>query len=48
MSHLPELDDFLGGGLPLGAVSEWGLPPGRGGRELVASFVASVTRGCEG
>lgn len=38
------LDDFFSGGLPWGAVTEWGVPLGRGGRRLVAAFVASATK----
>ena len=38
-SGVPELDAFLSGGLPFGAVTEWGMPLGRGGRLVVARFL---------
>lgn len=41
-SGLRELDDFLGGGLPVGAVSEWGMPLGQGGRSLLVSWLAHL------
>ena len=31
----PGLDRLLGGGLPVGAITEWGVPFGYGGREVV-------------
>jgi len=34
------LDDFLEGGLPVGAISEWGVPLGRGGREILLTWLA--------
>ena len=41
-SGFSELDDFLGGGLPVGAVSEWGMPLGQGGRSLLVSWLAHL------
>jgi hypothetical protein len=38
------LDEALGGGLPLGAVTEWGVPLGRGGRDVVLSWLTHLTR----
>lgn len=45
---VPLLDEALGGGLPFGAVCEWGLPIGRGGRRVVLEFVARATQGSAG
>ncbi len=36
----PKLDRISGGGLRCGELSEWGLPLGRGGRELVLNILA--------
>lgn len=44
-SGVPELDDFLAGGLPFGTITEWGAPLGRGGRLVVARFLAAATQG---
>ena len=44
-SRCTALDGFFSGGLLLGSIIEWGLPVGRGGRELVAAYVASATQG---
>lgn len=44
-SGVGTLDDFLTGGLPFGTVTEWGVPLGRGGRLVVARFLASATQG---
>ncbi len=41
VSQIRQLDSFLDGGLPIGAVSEWGVPLGRGGRELLLTWLAS-------
>lgn len=43
-SSLPLLTECLEGGIPFGSLSEWGLPLGLGGRELVLSFLAEATR----
>lgn len=37
-----ELDDVLGGGLPIGAISEWGMPPGQFGRHLLVRFISRI------
>src|SRR5690606_3431023 len=37
------LDQALDGGLPYGAVTEWGLPPGGGGRRVLVEFMARAT-----
>jgi hypothetical protein len=42
-SGVKALDDYLLGGLPYGAMSEWGCPLGRGGREVIRAFVAAAT-----
>jgi hypothetical protein len=42
-SGVKELDDYLLGGLPYGAMSEWGCPLGRGGREAIRAFIAAAT-----
>lgn len=44
-SGVGALDDFLAGGLPFGTVTEWGAPLGRGGRLVVARFLAAATQG---
>lgn len=38
------LDAALGGGLAPGELSEWGLPWGHGGRELIVAILAAVMR----
>ena len=38
-SGIEGLDQFLEGGIPLGAVSEWGVPLGGGGREVILSWL---------
>jgi RecA/RadA recombinase len=43
-SGIDPLDRVLGGGLPLGSVSEWGLPFGLRGREIILSWVARVSQ----
>lgn len=42
-SGIPRLDQFLDGGLPQGAVIEWGVPLGRGGREVMLAWLARAT-----
>jgi len=44
-SCVKEIDDFLEGGLPFGAITEFGVPMGKEGRLLVLKFVANATRG---
>lgn len=44
-SGVPSFDAFLNGGLALGTVSEWGIPFGCGGRELLVKFIATLTGG---
>lgn len=41
---IERLDEFFEGGLPLGAMTEWGAPFGRGGRELLLHWLAHATR----
>lgn len=41
-SH-PELDRYLGGGIPFGDLSEWGMPMGSGGRALIRGFVKEAS-----
>lgn len=38
----PDIDRFLGGGLPVGALTEWGAPLGQGGRDLVLLWLAKA------
>ncbi len=40
----PGLDRFLQGGLPWGTLSEWGLPWGQGGRELLLRGLGEASR----
>lgn len=40
----PGLDQFLQGGLPWGTLSEWGLPWGQGGRELLLRGLGEASR----
>jgi len=47
-SGIALLDEFLGGGLPLGAVTEWGVPLGKSGREVVLTWLARATQGGAG
>ncbi len=42
-SNIVDLDDLFQGGMPLGAICEWGCPPGLGGRQLLLSFLAQAT-----
>lgn len=44
-SSSEEVSTFFEGGLPWGGISEWGVPWGRGGREVVVSFLAGATQG---
>ena len=44
-SGLTALDDFFGGGLAFGVVTEWGVPLGCGGRHIVLKFLAAANRG---
>lgn len=46
-SCVPEIDDFLGGGLPFGAVTEFGMPLGKEGRMLLLRFLVNATRGLQ-
>lgn len=39
-SGIPKLDRFLGGGIAMGTLSEWGLPPGCDGRRVILAFLA--------
>lgn len=39
------LDAFFGGGLPIGAVTECGMPLGRGGRNLLLPYLRAASRG---
>ena len=41
-SGIKYLDSFLDGGLPLGAITEWGVPLGRGGRAVVMNFLSTL------
>lgn len=43
-SNIAALDSFLDGGLAFGTIVEWGLPWGRGGRQIIRSFVAEATQ----
>lgn len=36
------LDRFLGGGLPVGALTEWAMPLGGGGREILLPWIARM------
>jgi hypothetical protein len=40
----PRLTQFLGGGIPKGAITEMGIPVGFAGRSVVADFVSHVTQ----
>lgn len=40
----PKITQFLGGGLPKGAITEIGIPVGFSGRSIVADFVSHVTQ----
>lgn len=44
-SPLPLLNQCLAGGIPFGSLSEWGLPLGLHGREVILSFLATATTG---
>lgn len=39
---IPPLDRLLGGGFVTGTVSEWGLPPGRGGRRIITAILSHI------
>lgn len=43
-SAYPTLNHFLEGGLRFGELSEWGLPWGKGGYEIMVGFVAAATQ----
>jgi hypothetical protein len=43
-SSIEALDDFLGGGLPRGAITEWGAPLGLGGRDVLLAWLAQATQ----
>ena len=43
-SNIRELDGFFDGGLPYGAVVEWGVPFGLGGREVVLAFLSKTPK----
>ena len=40
----PTLNHFLEGGLRFGELSEWGIPWGKGGYEIMVGFVAAATQ----
>jgi len=42
-SSIGELDHFLEGGLRVGEITEWGMPLGQGGREVLLSYLAPQT-----
>ena len=44
-SEIVPLDRLFDGGLPLGTVSEWGVPLGSGGRQVILAFLAQATCG---
>jgi hypothetical protein len=44
---LEDLDAKLGGGLAWGTISEWGIPFGCGGREIMVSCLAKLTAGTD-
>ena len=44
-SGIARLDAFLEGGLPVGAVCEWGAPLGHGGRDVLLAWLARATHG---
>ncbi len=41
-SGVSHFDSALGGGLPLGAISEWGVAPGQPGREVILQFINHI------
>ncbi len=43
-SDREDLNGYLEGGLPIGAICEWGLPPGQGGREIVLRWLSPLTQ----
>ncbi len=42
-SGIDQLDQMLGGGLPIGGITEWGVPLGFRGRELLLPWLAHLT-----
>lgn len=42
---IKSLDALTGGGFPLGSLTEWGMPLGHGGLELLVRLVARYTQG---
>ena len=44
-SGVPGIDAFLRGGLPMGKVTEFGMPLGREGRVLLLNFLVNATQG---
>ncbi|MDT8446520.1 MAG: hypothetical protein RRB13_06435 [bacterium] len=48
LSGRPGLDQFLEGGLPLGGLTEWGLPLGSEGRALLMPYLAAATGTAQG
>lgn len=42
-SSIGELNQFLEGGLRVGEITEWGMPLGQGGREVLLSYLARHT-----
>jgi len=40
----PKITQFLGGGIPKGAITEIGIPVGFSGRTIIADFVSRVTQ----
>ena len=46
-SGIELLDRFLEGGLPVGALTEWGMPFGFGGREILIPWIRHMTRAAQ-
>lgn len=44
---IESLDALTGGGFPLGSLTEWGMPLGHGGLELLVRLVARYTQGAD-
>lgn len=43
LSKISALDEALGGGLPVGGLTEWGMPMGREARPLLLAFLRALT-----
>lgn len=41
---ISQLDEFFEGGIPLGAMTEWGAPFGQGGRELLVHWLGRAIK----